>query len=208
MLGRMWRTRMRGSVVPAAIAASTYGCSRKLSTRLRTRRTTRGTSASVMATITLPMLALVSAISAMASMTMSMTPPTSAVGWRLNASRKRRHVGDTDLVATGAARAVVLISITYPRIEQHVRKIDRQIDQHVDRGKNQDHALDDGIVAAQDGVDGEAADAGQREHCLGDNGAADQQCDAHADDRHHGNRGVLERMADQHLLRRKPFRLG
>src|SRR5438128_11439413 len=96
---------------------------------------------------------------AMATMTMSMTPPTSAVGWRLNASRKRRHGGDTDLVATGAARAVVLISITYPRMEQHVRKIDRQIEQPVDRGKNQDHALDDGIVAAQDGVDGEAADA-------------------------------------------------
>src|SRR5438876_953174 len=85
---------------------------------------------------------------AMANMTMRMTPPMSAVGWRLNASRNRRHVGDTDLVATGAAGAVVLMSITYPRIEQHVREIDRQIDQHVDRGKNQDHALDDGIVAA------------------------------------------------------------
>src|SRR5437016_9858522 len=96
---------------------------------------------------------------ATATMTMSMTPPMSAVGWRRNASRKRRHVGDTDLVATGAASTVVLISVTYPRIEQHVRKIDRQIDQHVDRGKNEDHALDDGIVAAQDRVDGEASDA-------------------------------------------------
>src|SRR5207249_8456950 len=94
---------------------------------------------------------------AMATMTMRMTPPMSAVGWRLNASRKRRHVGDTDLVATGAASAVVLMSITYPRIEQHVRKIDGQIDQHVDRGKNQDHALDDGIVPPQDRVDGEAS---------------------------------------------------
>src|SRR5438093_9162854 len=131
---------------------------------------------------------------AMATMTTSMTPPMSAVGWRLNASRKRRHVGDTDLVATGAASTVVLISVTYPRVEQHVRKVDQQIDQHVDRGKNQDHALNDGIVAAQDRIDGEASDAGQREHRLGDDRAADQQCDANADDRHHGNRRVLERM--------------
>src|SRR5947207_14761322 len=87
---------------------------------------------------------------AMATMTMSMTPPMSAVGWRLNASRKRRHVGDTDLVATGAASAVVLISITYPRIAQHVRKIDRQIEQHVARGKNKDQPLKDGIVGAED----------------------------------------------------------
>src|SRR5881394_2679428 len=84
---------------------------------------------------------------AMATMTMSMTPPMSAVGWRLNASRKRRHVGDTDLVATGAASAVVLISITYPRIEQHVRKIDRKFDQPEAREKNKDPPLNDGIVA-------------------------------------------------------------
>src|SRR5438046_7423211 len=67
---------------------------------------------------------------AMATMTMSMTPPMSAVGWRLNASRKRRHVGDTERVEpTGGRLSVVeLMSITYPRIEQHVRKIDRKID--------------------------------------------------------------------------------
>src|ERR1051326_10820 len=38
-------------------------------------------------------------------------PPMSAVGWRLNASRKRRHVGDTDLAgAIGAAAIVEAIS--------------------------------------------------------------------------------------------------
>ena len=79
---------MSGSVVPEAIAASTYGCSRSVSTRLRTSRTTRGTSASVMATITLPMLALVNAISAIASRTEgidikpSMMRITTASSWR------------------------------------------------------------------------------------------------------------------------------
>ncbi len=55
--------------VPAAIAASTNGCSRSVSTRLRTRRTTRGTSAIVIAKITFSRLAFVSAISAIASST-------------------------------------------------------------------------------------------------------------------------------------------
>src|SRR6185437_5925053 len=71
-------------------------------------------------------------------------PPTSAIGWRRNASRKRRHVGDTDLPATiGAAGSVVAISISDARIEQRIRQIDGEIDEHVDRGKDQRHALDD-----------------------------------------------------------------
>ena len=81
-----------------------------------------------------------------------------------------------------------------------------EIDQHVDRGKNQDHALDDRIVAPQDRIDGQPPDAGKREHRLRYDGAADQQRDAHADDGHHGDRGILERMADQHLAGREPFR--
>ncbi len=59
---------MRGTLVPIAVAASMYGCSRIVSTMLRTRRTTRGTSGSVTATITMMMLAFDSAISAIASM--------------------------------------------------------------------------------------------------------------------------------------------
>ena len=65
--GRMWRSISRGSLVPEEIAACTKVCSRMVSTRLRTRRITRGTSGMVMATITVPTLAFVSDISAMAS---------------------------------------------------------------------------------------------------------------------------------------------
>ena len=46
--------------MPEAIAASTKGCSRRLSTTPRTRRVTRGTSETVIAKITFPMLARVS----------------------------------------------------------------------------------------------------------------------------------------------------
>ena len=59
----------------------------------------------------------------MATIAIRMTPPTSAVGCRRNASRKRCHVGDMerDLPAIGGGTAVVeLMSVAYPRIEQHV----------------------------------------------------------------------------------------
>ena len=55
--------------MPAATAASTKGCSRKLSTTPRTSRATRGTSEMVMAMITFSTLALVRAMSAIASST-------------------------------------------------------------------------------------------------------------------------------------------
>ena len=67
VLGRMCFQMIFGTRVPAATAASTYGCSRSDSTTPRTRRETRGTSVMVMAIITLPTLPRVSAISAMAS---------------------------------------------------------------------------------------------------------------------------------------------
>ena len=69
MLGRMWRLSRRKNPVPLATAASTKGRSRSVRTTPRTSRVTRGTSATVMAKTTLPRLALVSAMSAIASST-------------------------------------------------------------------------------------------------------------------------------------------
>src|ERR1039457_316462 len=113
---------------------------------------------------------------AMAIMQIRMTPPTSAVGWRLNASRKRRQVGDTDLggAIDGATIVSDTISIAYARIEENVRQVDQQIDQHIDRGKNKNHALNDGVVAAQDRVDRQPPDSRQREYRFRYDGAADQ----------------------------------
>ena len=69
VFGRMCRSRIAGSRVPDAIAASTYGCSRSVSTSERTSRTTRGTSVIAIAITTFWRLARVSEISAMASST-------------------------------------------------------------------------------------------------------------------------------------------
>src|SRR5450755_2211543 len=101
---------------------------------------------------------------ATATMPIRMIPPISAVGWRLNASRKRRRVGDTDFGEgiDGTTIASDTISIAYARIEENVRQVDQQIDQHIDCGKNKNHALNDRVVAAQNRIDRQPPDSGQR----------------------------------------------
>src|SRR5207248_7487814 len=97
---------------------------------------------------------------AMATITTRMAPPISAVGWRRNASRKRRHVGDTDLAGAiaDAVSVATPISITDAWIEEHVRQIDQEIDQDIDRRKNEDYPLNDRVIAAQDRVHRQAPD--------------------------------------------------
>src|SRR5271170_7382928 len=81
-----------------------------------------------------------------------MPPPMSAVGWRRNASRQRRQVGNVDLsgAAARASRVATSISIANARIEEHVREIDQEVDHDVDGGKNQGDPLNDGVVSTQD----------------------------------------------------------
>ena len=96
VFGRMWRISVRGRPVPEAIAASTKGCSRSVSTTLRTSRTTRGTSAMVMATITFSMLALVSAISAIASSTGGIDISPSITRITIASSQRMKPVDEAD----------------------------------------------------------------------------------------------------------------
>src|SRR5882762_223329 len=132
------------------------------------------------------------ASNAVSTITASTIAPTMAVGWRRNASRNHCQVGDANF---GAERTAVVISVADARVEQPVRKIDQQVDQHVHAGEQQDYALNDRVIAPQNRIDRKPADAGNREHRLGDDRATDQQCDADADYGNDGNAGVLERMA-------------
>src|SRR6185295_13640978 len=93
------------------------------------------------------------ASAATSSIAASTTPPTIAVGWRRNASRKRRQVSGDPAWASG--RASVATSVADARVEEHVGEVDREVDQHVEPGEDEDHSLDDGVVAAQDGVHGQ-----------------------------------------------------
>ena len=61
---------------------------------------------------------------------------------------------------------------------KRIADIDGEIDQHIGSREQQDYALDDGIVAPQDRVDGEPTDAGNGEDRLGDDDAADEQRNA------------------------------
>src|SRR3954451_19271015 len=98
-------------------------------------------------------------------MSSNTTAPTMAVGWRRNASLKRRHVGDCErgaVIAIAVMRERLAIASTsqrlqwrqrtpprstcrarrarlvpHPRIEEHVAQIDEQVDEHVRAGKDQ-----------------------------------------------------------------------
>jgi hypothetical protein len=63
-------------------------------------------------------------------------------------------------------------------VEQRVAKIDQVIDEHENHGEDEQDALDHGVILADDDIHRETPDAGNREDCLGDHHAADEQRDA------------------------------
>ena len=73
-------------------------------------------------------------------------------------------------------------SVADPWIEHGVEQVDDQVHDNVGEAEHQHDALDDRIVAAQDGVHDEAANAGDGEHAFGHHGAANQPGEADADD--------------------------
>ena len=97
-----------------------------------------------------------------------------------SAAAERRRSSPSDGGATGRAanpartaatdalrRTDTRSSVADPRIEEGVADVDQQIDQHVADREHQHDALDHRIVAAQDRIDGQPADAGNGEHGLG-----------------------------------------
>src|SRR4051812_22113095 len=86
--------------------------------------------------------------SAIAATAISSRPPMIRVGC-LRSQRQRP-------ATTGGARAVlaiVIFSIADARIEQPVAEVDQQVDQHVDAGRKQQHALDHRVVVALHRID-------------------------------------------------------
>src|SRR4051794_26765962 len=109
--------------------------------------------------------------------------PAIAVGWRRKMACSLPRCGTLKARAAPSSAGAIVMSVPDPGIEQRVADVDGEIDEHVPRREHQDDALDDGIVAPQDGVDDETADAGDGEYRLGDDDAGDEQRDADADDR-------------------------
>ena len=84
-----------------------------------------------------------------------------------------------------------------PRVEEAVRDVDEEVDEDVDHGDDQDEALDDDVVAADDRLVQRPPDARQVERWSRSgrrrtNSAAELQ----ADDRHDGQERVPRRVPD------------
>src|SRR5262249_38741090 len=79
-----------------------------------------------------------------------------------------------------------------PRIEPCVGQIHQEVQRDEGRRDQHDVGLHHGIVAEQDGLDGEAAHSGQREDRLDDNRAGEQRAELPPHDRVHGNQRVLQ----------------
>ena len=79
-------------------------------------------------------------------------------------------------------------------VDHHVEQIDDQVHDDVGGGEDQQHALNDRIVAVQNCVDDKPADPRNGEDAFGHHDAPEQQRDADADDRHDRNGGVRQGM--------------
>src|SRR5262245_34201425 len=111
----------------------------------------------------------------------TVTAPAADTG-RLRVRRQARRNGPAGRSAdtlAGAAAVTGELGVTDrapdadARVEQRVRYVHQQVDQHVGAGGDEHHALDQRVVAREDRLDDEPTEAGNDEDLLGDDGAAD-----------------------------------
>ena len=95
-----------------------------------------------------------------------------------------------------AAPAVALIAPPADRAQACTMSVTRKIerDQH---GEREGQPLDHRIVAAVDALDHQPPGAGDGEHRLGDDRAADQRADDEAEQRHRRDQRVAQHVAQQ-----------
>src|SRR6185503_11900982 len=98
----------------------------------------------------------------------------------------------------GAAGGANVSAVTDSRIEPGIAQIDEQVGDDDDGSKEQHRALDQGVVAEQDGVEHQAADPRLQEDELHDDGAAEQHADLLPDHRDHRDERVLQRVPHDH----------
>src|SRR5215831_11236961 len=113
--------------------------------------------------------------------TASIAAPT--VMLRLRPNRRIHAPRPAARGSAAAARSAAASLIADSRVDDHVERVDRQIDEYVGRRGDQDHALHDRVVPPQHRRDDQASEPGNVEHDLGHHGAADQDRHRDADDR-------------------------
>jgi hypothetical protein len=92
-----------------------------------------------------------------------------------------------------------------PWIDPAVRQVGGQVDGDVAHGDDQHAALDQRVVAGLDAEQCEASEAGPGEDGLGDDGAGEQRPGLQAEDGDHRQRGVAQRVHQQHAALRGPL---
>src|SRR5439155_1176506 len=116
------------------------------------------------------------------------TPPPAAsraVRWR---SRGRATVAATTRSAGADAG-----------IEDAIEHVDGEVDDDEERGRDEDDALHDRVVAVVDRLDGEPAHPRPREHGLGHDGAAEQGAELEPGDGHDRHGRVPQRVLGDEL---------
>src|SRR5207249_934821 len=190
--GSTCRATIRPGEAPKARAASMNVCCLTASTVPRTTREAPGAITSAMTR-----MILVRLCPSTASTGARMATPTSprmitALAAPRGLRRTSRHTAPhnprsaadassppCDTAAAGAASAV-----TDSRIKPGVAQVDEQVRHHDHRGEEQHGALDQGVVAQQNGVEHQAADARLQKDELHDHGAPEQHGELLADHRH------------------------
>src|SRR5438067_2283869 len=85
-----------------------------------------------------------------------------------------------------------------PWVEPAVGQVDQEIDQDDGGGQDEDGGLDDWVVAVDDRLDREQADARPGEDGLDDDRPAEDVAKLEADDRDQRNQGVAQPVPTQH----------
>src|SRR6185295_17196236 len=87
---------------------------------------------------------------------------------------------------------------TDPRIDEPIEDVDEEIAEDEAHGDQQHDTLHERVVAGEDRVHHQAADAGQREDVLGDDGAADQRAELEPEHGDHRDQGVAQDVTAHH----------
>src|SRR5262245_2886745 len=148
-----------------------------------------------------------------ASGTSSIAPPTVRLIWM------RRRAG----AAIARSAATVLTgrpgagrrreppsgsSHPNPRVEQGIDQVRGEVDQHDAEREGQGQRLNHHVVAGEDGLDHPRAEAGQREHALDDDRAADDVRQPYTDERDDRQQRRAQDVAKQHRAPVEPLRAG
>ena len=113
----------------------------------------------------------------------------------------------TEFLFLDARGAVRDSAIADPRVHVGVDEIDEQVRHHEEPADEEDRPLHQRVVALEHGPQEQPPHARQREHLLGDDGAAQQVAHLDAGHRDQRDEAVLERVSPQHaLLGQRPWR--